>query len=129
MVRFARSAIAAALLVGLLLGVVACGKSSSAKSAQGCRSITGTKATLVARDVRWNVDCFTTRPATINFTIVNKDSGVQHNLRVTGHGVDSHTKLQDGPVTQKLSVDLTRRGRYSYVCDIHPNMEGTLTVK
>jgi plastocyanin len=129
MARFVRSGVAAALLVCLPVALVACSSSKgSAKSADGCRAISG-KTTLVARDVAWDVKCLTAKPGTVDFTIINKDSGVQHNLRVTGQGVNAHTKLQDGPVTQKLSVDLTRTGRYSFVCDIHPNMEGTLTVK
>ena len=37
------------------------------------------------------------------------------------------TDLEQGPSRQELDVDLAA-GSYEYVCDIHPNMVGTLTV-
>ena len=37
------------------------------------------------------------------------------------------TELEPGPNTQSLDVTLTP-GSYEYVCDLHPNMVGTLTV-
>jgi len=89
--------------------------------------VTSAKVTLVARDVAWDTTCLEVKAGNVAFTIDNKDS-VDHNLRVSGNGVNEHTPLQVGPVTQHLSLDL-KAGTYTFVCDSHANMEGKLYVK
>lgn len=112
------------------VGLSSCAKSSSAQP-KDCRAATGpasgSKVTLVASNVAWDASCLSAKAGTVNFTVDNMDD-VQHNLRVSGNGVNEHTTLQNGPVTQHLSVRLPA-GTYSYVCDIHANMEGKLYVK
>ncbi len=123
--------IRAGLLAGVCLllataTLASCGSDSSA-APKNCRTASGGKITLVASNVAWNASCLDAKPGTVDFTINNKDD-VQHNLRISGNGVNAHTKLQNGPVTQHLSVHLAA-GTYTYVCDIHANMEGKLYVK
>ncbi len=123
----ARAGLLAALCLLLATAALAsCGKDSSG-AATNCRSASGAKLTLVASNVAWNASCLNAKPGTVDFTVDNKDD-VQHNLRISGNGVNEHTKLQNGPATQHLSVRLTA-GTYTYVCDIHANMEGKLYVK
>lgn len=117
--------IASALLVLAPLSLAACG--TDAGGAQNCRTASGGTLTLVASDVAWNASCINARPGTLRFTVDSKDD-VQHNLRVTGNGTNEHTELQSGPIVQHLSVTL-KEGTYTYVCDIHANMEGKLYVK
>ncbi len=122
-----RAGLLAAVCLLLVAGALAsCGSDSSA-APKNCRSASGGNVTLVASNVAWDAPCLEAKPGTVDFTVDNKDD-VQHNLRVSGNGVNEHTKLQNGPVTQHLSVRLTA-GTYSYVCDIHANMEGKLYVK
>ncbi len=118
--------LAAVCLVLAIGGLASCGGDSSAAS-KNCRSATGGKVTLVASNVAWDAPCLDARPGTVEFTVDNKDD-VQHNLRINGNGVNEHTKLQNGPVTQHLSVRLAA-GTYTYVCDIHANMKGKLYLK
>lgn len=118
------------LLCTVLLVAVggSCAKKSSDASTADCRAVSGTAVTLVARNVAWDTKCLRLKPGMIDFTVDNRDSSVAHNLHVTGNGVDQKTKLVTGPVTQRLLVDLRRAGRYTFVCDIHADMEGTLVV-
>jgi len=123
----ARALLPVSCLVLVVTSLLGCSKKEDSSS-KDCRTIKGPKATLVARNVAWDTRCLRAKPGTIAFTVRNEDSGVRHNLRVSGNGVNQHTKLENGPTTQTLSVTLGRPGRYSFVCDIHSNMEGTLTI-
>jgi plastocyanin len=123
--RLRTSLVAAVFLLLATTAFTSCGKDSA--EAKNCRKTSGDKVTLVASNVAWDASCIDATVGTLNFTVVNKDD-VQHNLRVTGNGVNEHTPLQNGPVTQHLSVPL-QMGTYTYVCDIHANMEGKLYVK
>ncbi len=105
-------------------GLASCSKDPA--EAKNCRKGSGGNVTLVASNVAWDTPCIDVAHGTIDFTIDNKDD-VQHNLRVRGNGVNEHTKLRSGPVTQHLSVRV-EAGTYTYVCDIHANMEGKLYV-
>jgi plastocyanin len=112
-----------------LVASAGCGKDAgTAKAPSNCRRAVGSAVTLVARDVAWDASCLAAPTGTLHVRIDNRDPGVQHNLRITGNGVNTHTPLQGGPVIQSLTVNLPRPGRYTYVCDIHANMEGTLSV-
>lgn len=95
-----------------------------------CGVAEGGSVTLVAKDLAWDVPCLQA-PEGIPLTIVvkNEDDGVNHDLRFTGIPGEPSTPLEAGPITQKLKLggDL-KPGTYDYVCDIHPNMTGTLEV-
>jgi plastocyanin len=66
-------------------------------------------------------------PANETITIVdeNRDS-VAHNVHLTDAPGSPKTKLVAGPSTQALEVTL-EPGEYRFVCDLHPNMRGTIT--
>jgi plastocyanin len=119
------------MLAAAVLLVGACSSSDDAgpAPAAGCRSAEGGRVTIVAADVAWDTDCLET-PAGQPLTIVidNRDDGVNHNLHLTDAPGTPKTELEAGPVTQELAVSL-EAGDYSFVCDIHPNMVGTLEVR
>lgn len=115
--------LACALL--LSVGLASCGKDSAAQPTD-CRKARAGQVAIVARDVAWDTSCLATPAGTVAFTIDNKDD-VKHNLRITGNGVNEHTKLQSGPIVQHLTAKLAA-GTYTFVCDIHANMEGKLYV-
>jgi plastocyanin len=131
-VRVVLAVLAAA---GLLLG--ACGDDSGTSSTgatgstgqeHGCAVAEGGTVTIVAKDLAWDVPCLQApegNPLTI--TVDNRDAGVNHNLHVTGLPDAPKTDLEAGPVTQALALPGgLAAGEYAYVCDIHPNMTGTL---
>jgi plastocyanin len=126
--RRSRSAalVATAALVSALS---ACGGSdgSASTTTVGCKDASGGRVTLVAKDIRWDTDCLRAGPGPLTIEVDNQDDDVNHNLHLPDAPDSPATELEPGPVTQELAVDLTA-GSYEYVCDLHPNMVGTLTV-
>jgi cytochrome c oxidase subunit II len=71
------------------------------------------------------------KPFRIEFD--NKDSGVPHNVSIhkdspTGQEVFKGD-IFNGPARKTYDVPALTAGTYSFVCSVHPNMTGTLTVK
>lgn len=54
------------------------------------------------------------------------DNAMIHNFHLTGPGVDEETDVQG---TDDATFDITLEpGKYDYVCDPHPSMNGSFTV-
>jgi plastocyanin len=134
-----RTALAVLAAAGFLLG--ACGDDSTTATTpgsdaststtgqeHGCAVAEGGKVAIVAKDLAWDVPCIQApegNPLTI--TVDNRDTGVNHDLHITGLPGDPSTELEAGPVTQTLELPGgLPAGEYDYLCDIHPNMTGTL---
>lgn len=61
-----------------------------------------------------------------DYTIEVEDGTQIHNWRITGDGVDEATGVNEvETVTFEVSLE---PGEYTYVCDPHPSMSGTVTV-
>ena len=116
-----------ALLVGalLVLGLAACG-SDSDTGASGSGELPPGDVVITADNIAWDTDSLEA-PADTDFTIVidNKDEGVQHNLDIKE--TEFKTELETGVSAQVLQINLPA-GEYDFICDLHPNMAGTLTV-
>lgn len=74
-----------------------------------------------------------TAPAGVTFSIVftNNDPGVPHNVAITdASGIQVFKgEIFPGVDTRTYEVPALPAGTYTYVCSVHPNMTGTLTVK
>ena len=72
-------------------------------------------------------------PAGKAFTIAfdNEDQGIPHNVNIkNADGSDAFKgEIVTGPVTKIYQVPALPAGTYPFVCDVHPTMTGTLTVK
>ena len=70
-------------------------------------------------------------PFSIEFD--NKDAGVPHNVSIrkdTAAGEEVFKgDIFNGPEKRTYSVPALDAGTYAFVCSVHPNMTGTLTVK
>ena len=93
----------------------------------GCTDADGGRVTLVADDLQWDTDCLRAPPGALAIEVDNRDEGQNHNVHLPTAPGSPATDLEQGPSRQELEVDLTA-GSYEYICDIHPNMVGTLTV-
>ena len=120
-------ALAAVLAAALAFGLAACGSSGdSGPSGGGGDALPPGDVVLVADNIAWDTDQLEA-PADTDFTIVidNKDEGVQHNLDIKE--TEFKTELETGVSAQVLQINLPA-GEYDFICDLHPNMAGTLTV-
>ena len=61
----------------------------------------------------------------------NNDPGVPHNVEIKDAKGSSMFKGQiiTGPAKAAYQVPALAAGTYMFVCDVHPTMTGTLTVK
>jgi plastocyanin len=83
-------------------------------------------AVVVAQDMAFDADevnIAAGHPATI--VIDNRDDGVDHNIHIEHAPEPDRTPLEPGRSRQALTVDL-EPGEYTFVCDLHPNMEGKI---
>lgn len=120
---------AVAMAVALLLP--GCGGDSE-PAATECRTLPQvdgvTTATIVGKNVKFDVECLQIDPGKLEITFDNQDSGVAHNLHVTGNGVNEKTQLEPGKTTQQLTVALNTPGQYTFACDPHGSMVGKIIV-
>lgn len=89
------------------------------------------KATLVAQNLQWDIDCFVVDVATtITFTVENRDESVGHNLAIGGPSGSARTEIEEGLVTQTLVYEATTAGRHPFECEPHASMmTGSLCVR
>lgn len=119
------------LLVALLVGVTACGGDDEPKAAPAdCTRIEGGEATIVAENLRWDIECFRAPVGTtITFTVDNRDRSVGHNLAISGPSGGAKTDIERGPVTQTLVFEATEPGAHPFECEPHASMmNGTLWI-
>ena len=92
----------------------------------------GTTVEIVAQGIAFttaNVTVLAGQPFTLKFT--NNDAGVPHNVHLRdSSGADvAKTDIISGVSDASIQVAALQPGTYPFVCDVHPNMTGTLTVK
>jgi len=111
------------------VALTACGDrdDSGAADTASCKDARDGRVTLVAADLRWDTDCLRAPAGPLAVEVDNRDDGQNHNIHLPTAPGSPATDLEQGPSRQALEVDL-EPGDYEYVCDIHPNMVGTLTV-
>lgn len=107
--------------------LAACGDSGTTTEPVGCKAAVDGRVTLVADDIRWDTDCLEAEPGELTIVVDNRDGGVNHNVHLPGLPDSPASPLAAGPSQQELSVTVDA-GAYEFICDLHPNMVGTLTV-
>jgi plastocyanin len=90
--------------------------------------------TIVAIGVQYTTTT-ASAPAGKPFTIAfdNQDAGIPHNVSIHAGGAGGQQvflgKIVTGPIIEVYDVPALAAGTYTYVCSVHANMTGTLTVK
>ncbi len=124
-------------LVALAAVLAACSGASAAPAVTDAPAATtdpagpsGTTVAIVAKDIKFqqtDVAVAAGQPVTIDFD--NQD-GAPHNIAISdasGAQVFKGDIVAGSKVT--YSVPALAAGRYTFVCDVHPDMKGTITAK
>jgi len=96
----------------------------------------GGSYTIVAMGVKFDLATLTV-DAGKSFQIVfdNQDAGIPHNVAIHEGSVGSVGKelyagaIFPGIAKQTYDIPALNAGSYVFICTVHPNMVGTLTVK
>jgi plastocyanin/mono/diheme cytochrome c family protein len=110
----------------------ASGSAAPSGSATAAPSGGGTAITIKALNIAFDPTELTA-PAgqafTLNFD--NEDAGIPHNVNILDASGGSAFKgeIFSGVATQAYNVPALAAGDYKFLCDVHPNMTGTITVK
>lgn len=103
-----------------------------AASATEAPSLPATDVTLRAQGIAY-LESSITAPAGQAFTIGfdNRDAGVPHNVAIKDASGKELFKgdIITGPAATVYDVPALPAGSYTFVCSVHPNMTGTLTVQ
>lgn len=106
--------------------------SGSGGSASGCTDATNGEVKVVTKNFDFNPTCITVTGNRLKVTYDNQEAGVKHNIDfkdLKSSSGAAKTDLKAGPDTETVTLVDLKPGTYTYVCDIHANMKGTLTVK
>ena len=88
-----------------------------------------TSVTITAKNVAFVPTKVTIAAKTdVTVTFDNQDAGVPHNLHFDTPDVVK-TDVKNGPDQETLKLNVDKPGKYTFMCDVHPTMAGTLTVR
>jgi plastocyanin len=92
----------------------------------------GDQLPIIAENIAFNPGAITgPADAPITLVLMNQDSGVPHDiaLKDPSGATIGQSEIVTGPAEVALPLPALAAGTYTYVCTIHPNMTGTLTVE
>jgi len=119
-------------LLALAATLAACSGASAnpATPAAPAGSPSGDAVSVVAKDITFTTPAVSA-PAGKAFTIAfDNQDGAPHNIVISD---PTGTKVFKGDIVTSQKVDYQvpalKAGQYAFVCDVHPNMTGTLTVQ
>jgi plastocyanin len=109
--------------------------SSSASASPSTPTTPVTAQTIIAKGIQWDLKQLLFKAnATVTVTVDNQDAGVPHNFGVYSDAqrtkeIDKPAGDVTGPAKKDYPIKPLKAGTYYFQCDIHPNMNGTITVK
>ena len=123
----ARAGWRAAALVETSMIVGACGGSNAPVDAA---PFTGKEATVAAVNISFDpVEVTLPTGMPLRIVLDNKDNGVPHDIKVFQGGTTiAQSPIVTGPATTEVRFGPLAPGAYQFMCTVHPNMQGTLTI-
>jgi plastocyanin len=125
------SRLASLLGAGLLtVALAACSSGTTPTPSGPLPSLDARSPHIVAKDVKFTTTT-ATAPANTTFAMdFDNQDGVPHNVTITSSGGQDVFKgdIFTGPSSRVYAVPALAAGTYSFKCDVHPDMKGTLTV-
>lgn len=110
----------ALVAVGLLLA--GCG--GPAATPVGTPAVT---IQLSASNLHFDLASFTV-PADLTFAVeLDNREVAPHNVVIRGNGITRETEPFSGPATRTYVYAAIPAGNYTFVCTVHPEMQGTVT--
>jgi plastocyanin len=129
------------LLIGVVIAQTGFGEEEHAAAGHangGEAPASGGGTTLVAENTAFDLTELEVKAAAENtITFDNKDSGVDHNMSIYAdqdaglalEGAIFEGEIVTGPATVDYTFEGPEKGEYYFQCDVHPNMNGTVTAK
>jgi len=87
--------------------------------------------TIIASGVKFNLEKLVIKAGTeVTLSITNKDSGIPHNLAIVEGGTTVFAGEQfAGVATKEYTLPALDANKvYTFRCEVHPNMKGTITL-
>lgn len=117
-------------MVALAAVLAACGGTSAAEPTAAPSGATAGDATIVAKDIKFQQPQVAVKAgAPLAVVFVNQD-GAPHNIRISdaaGKEVFKGDIVSNATVTYQ--VPALAAGTYTFICEVHPDMKGTITAQ
>lgn len=119
-------AIVMILVAALLAALAGCGGSGGGIE----EPFAGASVTLRAVAIAWEPTSLELPAGTpLRIVLQNDDEGIPHNVRVfQGEQTFGTSPTVNGIATTEVRFGPLSAARYQFICDLHPNMIGTLVV-
>lgn len=122
------------LIVGLVIAQIGIGQGEAEDSAPSETS-PGSANTVSAQNIQFDTDTLElTAGEETTLTFVNEDSSsTQHNISIY-ENENAQDNLFEGQIIPggqeaKYEIPALKKGEYYFQCDVHPSMNGTVTVQ
>jgi plastocyanin len=121
-----------ARIVGLALAVAApaaaCTEAERQEAVQAV--VPAATVTVTARNVAFEPTTVAMQAGVpLRIVLQNQDAGIPHNVLVRGGGTDiGKSEIVTGVARTELSFGPLPAGEYQFLCEVHPNMTGTITI-
>jgi plastocyanin len=120
-------------LVVLAAVLAACSSTSAAPASTNqppAGSPSADPVTVVAKDIAFQTTAVTVKAGSPVSIVFDNQDGAPHNMPSTdanGQGVFKGEIVSNSKVT--YTVPALAAGTYTFICEVHPNMKGTITAK
>ena len=118
-------------IVALAAVLAACSGGSSTPSAAPASAPTtgsGDSVTIVAKDIAFQPTSVTVKAGTPTTIVLDNQDSAPHNIKITDA---SGAEVFKGEIVTSTKVDnavpALAAGTYTFICEVHPNMTGTIT--